>query len=148
MGTPEIPSPSESFGSAIAKISASVRYCKKPKPVFAGGVNFENVAPKGICSGVYPGKALFCSCGPPKCKKVFPNSSAWPKRINVVKGCPFPSPAWQLIQLVATNVDPKPVCRVKTSVKATSPFKNLANSSFDKPSIVPSKTSSSAGIST
>ena len=116
--------------------------------MFAGGVNFENVAPKGICSGVYPGKALFCSCGPPKCKKVFPNSSAWPKRINVVKGCPFPSPAWQLIQLVATNVDPKPVCRVKTSVKATSPFKNLANSSFDKPSIVPSKTSSSAGIST
>ena len=66
LGTPEIPSALISLGSDIDKISASETSSKNPKPVVAGGVNFEKVAPAGICSGVKPGKALFCNCGPPK----------------------------------------------------------------------------------
>ena len=51
LGTPDIPSPSVSFGSAIAKISASVTASKNPKPVLAGGNIFEKPTPLGNVSG-------------------------------------------------------------------------------------------------
>src|SRR5436190_824062 len=54
-GFPEIPSPSASSGSLIARISWSETSSINPKPVLAGGVKFENGAPDGICSGVKPG---------------------------------------------------------------------------------------------
>ena len=49
---PDILSPFASFGSANARIAASGTASINPSPVFAGGANFENVAPAGICSGI------------------------------------------------------------------------------------------------
>ena len=50
LGQPDMPSPLVSSSSANESNIASDTALKKPKPVLAGGVKLENVAPAGICS--------------------------------------------------------------------------------------------------
>jgi hypothetical protein len=45
--------------------------------------------------------------------------------VNLTKGVPFPSPAWQLAQLLATKIGPSPSAALNTSPNAISPLKIL-----------------------